>query len=144
MLKFYAQYQDCQPISIKISEQNLKSLTVEDFILAYQKIPNSPLFNVFLGDISLHLPENISRQESGLSDKDFSDINKSALHNRLCLLYLKKFISSDLVIQSKEKAPKNRGFLIFNSRFSQKQNKYWNHKFSNYSYKHCCCISQKV
>jgi hypothetical protein len=89
MTRLYIQYQNNSPVPIYTSfgrgpQGSLPLEIVGDLIagtrrltVAFQQLPNSPLASAFAGDITLHLPDGISRSASGVEEEYFANIDKT-------------------------------------------------------------------
>lgn len=120
--EFYIKYLDNRPVGLKTHILNTNSFiwiqtlfTVGDLIGAFQGLANSPLASVFVGDLTLHLPDGFDR--SALQVECFSSIDETdkGLRSGLALTKLNGLGLTDLnplIIRSKTDA--NQGILNIN------------------------------
>ena len=80
MQKYFIKYQEHNAVGIKTHELKGSSWTqsifdVGDLVAAFQQLPNSPLSDTFISELTLHLPEGVDK--SSLSADGFADSNKT-------------------------------------------------------------------
>ena len=79
--ELYIKYRTNAPVPIDTAfgrgPNSLPLLTVAHLIAAFQALPGSPLATTFVGDLSLHLPDSISRSACGLGEDCFASVDET-------------------------------------------------------------------